>query len=250
MKKKIIDWQIVFGIVLILLSIIFYVLHYLIFRDPHHIFIYLLGDLAFVFIQVLLVSMVIERLFQYRETKERLEKLNMLIGVFFSEVGHRLLVLYTKFDANAGDITKDITLDGSWNDDDFKKFKANLRFHNFKIDLEKINLEELRNFLYSKREFMLRLLENPILLEHERFTSLLWAVFHLAEELHYRDRLKELPRTDYEHLSKDIIRVYDLLLEEWIRYIEHLKENYPYLYSLVLRTNPFDPNATIEVKQN
>lgn len=248
MKKKIFDWQVVFGIALILLSVAFYIIHYLIFRDPHHIFIYLIGDIAFVFFEVLLVTLVIHRLLHYRETKERMEKLNMLIGAFFSEVGYKLLVLYTHFDANAKEITRDIVLDGSWDDNDFKKFKLNLRSHKFLIDAKKINLSELSNFLQEKREFLLRLIENPYLLEHEKFTNLLWAVFHLTEELQYRNDFQNLPKADYEHLSKDITRIYDLLLEEWLRYVEHLKENYPYLFSLVLRTNPFDPNASVEVK--
>jgi hypothetical protein len=30
--------------------------------------------------------------------------------------------------------------------------------------------------------------------------------------------------------------------------MEHLKNDYPYLFSLAVRTNPFDPNASVEVK--
>jgi len=30
--------------------------------------------------------------------------------------------------------------------------------------------------------------------------------------------------------------------------MKHLKANYPYLFSLAARTNPFDANASIEVK--
>ncbi len=57
-------WQISLGITLIFLSILFYLIHYLIFRDPHHIMIYLIGDIAFVFFQVLLVTIVINSLLQ------------------------------------------------------------------------------------------------------------------------------------------------------------------------------------------
>ena len=38
------------------------------------------------------------------------------------------------------------------------------------------------------------------------------------------------------------------LIAEWIAYMRHLKSDYPYLYSLAVRTNPFDPNASAEVK--
>ena len=95
---------------------------------------------------------------------------------------------------------------------------------------------------------MLALLENPNLLEHESFTELLWAVFHLTEELACRMNLKELPDTDYEHLSADMKRAYVLLIAEWLAYMKHLKINYPYLFSLAARMNPFDPNASPIVK--
>ena len=91
-------------------------------------------------------------------------------------------------------------------------------------------------------------MENPNLLEHESFTNLLWSVFHLTEELIHRRNLKDLPESDYQHLAGDIKRVYHLLILEWLDYMKHLKNNYPYLFSLAIRTNPFDDNACVEVK--
>ncbi len=79
MKKY--NWQISLGLILIIISAIVYLFHYAIFRDSHHIFIYLIGDIAFVFIEVLMVTLVIHSLLNIREKRERLEKLNMLIGV-------------------------------------------------------------------------------------------------------------------------------------------------------------------------
>ena len=94
----------------------------------------------------------------------------------------------------------------------------------------------------------MRLLENPNLLEHETFTELLWAVFHLAEELSHRESVEGLTTADYQHLAGDIKRAYELLIREWVIYMKHLKTSYPYLFSLAMRTNPFDPNASVEIK--
>jgi len=33
-----------------------------------------------------------------------------------------------------------------------------------------------------------------------------------------------------------------------LAHMEHLKNEYPYLFSLAVRTNPFDPNASVEVR--
>ena len=69
-------------------------------------------------------------------------------------------------------------------------------------------------------------------------------MFHLTEELEYRQDLDKLPQSDLNHISGDIKRVYVLLLSRWIDYVMHLKNNYPYLYSLAVRTNPLDEEAS------
>jgi len=33
-----------------------------------------------------------------------------------------------------------------------------------------------------------------------------------------------------------------------LAYMKHLKKEYPYLFSLAVRTNPFDPGASVEVR--
>jgi hypothetical protein len=70
------------------------------------------------------------------------------------------------------------------------------------------------------------------------------AVFHLEEELHVRKRLTNLPPSDYDHLTEDINQIYGLLIVEWLNYMKNLKQNYPHFFSLAMRTNPFDANAS------
>jgi len=107
-----------------------------------------------------------------------------------------------------------------------------------------LDLGQLKEFLARKREFLLTLLENPSLLEHDRFTDLLWAVTHLDEELEARPSLTHLSDKDLEHIAGDIRRMYDHLASEWLDYVEHLKSKYPFLFSLVVRTHPFQPNPS------
>jgi len=240
--------RILLGLLLVVLSVAFYVLHFIIFRDAHHIFIYLVGDVAFVFIEVLLVTLIIHQVLSEREKRAMLKKLNMVIGAFFSETGMPLLKYFWAFDAEAESFGRHLIVDNEWSPEQFDKMEEILQGRDFKIDIHKGNLEEMRNFIIGKRSFLLRLLENPNLLEHEEFTELLWAVFHLAEELSHRESVHKLPDTDYEHLAGDIKRAYGLLVREWLSYMEHLKSNYPYLFSLAIRTNPFNPQASVEVK--
>jgi hypothetical protein len=242
------NWQIFLGLFLMALSAIFYLIHYFIFRDVHHIFLYLIGDIAFVFIEVLLVTLIIHQLLSEREKRAILKKLNMVIGAFFSEVGTRLLRSFSTFHPHVDEIRNDLIVTNDWSETKFLEAKKVLMKHDLGIESRKVDLAEVKGFLMGKRNFLLRLLENPNLLEHESFTDLLWAVFHLTEELENRLDVKQLPEADYEHLSADMRRVYFLLVSEWLDYMKHLRTNYPYLFSLAVRMNPFDLNASPEIK--
>ena len=179
-----------------------------------------------------------------RERLARLEKLNMVIGAFFSEVGTKLLKVLAKSDPNLDKDCEDFIVTSSWAELDFVRVRNRLKEHDYKVEIDKINLEAMHEFLLNRREFMVRLLENPTLSEHESFSALLWAVFHLAEELSYRDDFAALPGSDLAHLASDMKRAYALLGVQWLEYMKHLKENYPYLFSLAMRTNPFDKDAS------
>ena len=242
-------WKIVWGVLLVVLSTAAYIAHYLIFRDPHHLFIFLVGDIAFVFIEVLLVTMIIHELLNYREQKATMGKLNMLIGAFYSEMGSSLLRKLACFDHNSDDLKGRLIDCGQWPDDTFVKKAGECRLYVHSIDCNRGSLSELREFLVEKRPFMLNMLQNPKLLAHETFTNLLWSIFHLTEELALRDDGTEFSETDHRHIGGDIERAYGLLIVEWLQYMRHLKDNYPYLFSLASRMNPFDPQASPEVRE-
>ncbi|MDP8234706.1 MAG: hypothetical protein P9M06_07950 [Candidatus Saelkia tenebricola] len=246
--RRILNWQVLLGLILITLSAGVYYIHYIIFRDVHHIFIYLIGDIGFVFFEVLLVTLVLHQLLYYREKKAMLNKLNMVIGTFFSEVGTELLKIFSGFDTDTFEITQKLGITNDWSEKEFSKTCKSIKKHDYQIDSKQGDLEAVKNFLKEKKQFLLNLLGNSNLLEHESFTNLLWAVFHLAEELIHRRSLEVLPETDYKHLSGDMKRVYNLLIAEWFDYMKHLKNDYPYLFSLAVRTNPFDENASVEVQ--
>jgi hypothetical protein len=247
MFMKRLSWEIRLGFLLVLLSIVLYLIHYAIFHDAYHIYFYLLADIAFLPVEVLLVTLVLHRLLSNMERKARLEKLNMVIGTFFSEVGTKLLAYFSDFDPKLDEIRNALVVTNDWPEQEFATVSRRLRNYDYGVEIQRVDLEQLRAFLVSRRDFLLRLLENPTLLEHESFTSLLRAVFHLTEELKSREDLGSLPGSDYQHLANDIKRVYSTLVSEWLDYMKHLKDNYPYLFSLAMRTNPFDQSASVIV---
>jgi len=241
-------WQVRLGLLLLLASTILYAVQYAIFRDTHQLFVYLVADIAFVPIQVLLVTLVIHELLSEREKRARLQKLNMIIGAFFSEVGTALLAFFSDVDPKLGNIRKDLVITGEWSAEEFAGVSRRMRGYDYRIEIHRANLDGLRILLASKRDFLLQLMQNPNLLEHESFTELLRAVFHLAEELATRERMADLPPRDLEHLANDIGRAYVMLVGQWLSYMRHLRDEYPYLFSLAIRTNPFDQDASPVVR--
>jgi hypothetical protein len=206
-----------------------------------------LGNLAFLPLYVLFVTLIIEKVLKERERHAIRQKLNMVIGVFFSEVGTAMLRDCLVFIVESAELAGHLRITQQWTSEDFKRAATYLDGQSIGVESRQSDLPCLKRFLVEKRGFMLGLLENPNLLEHDEFTDLLWAVFHLIEELEARNSFAGLSATDLDHLSGDIKRSYSLLLREWLTYIRHLKQDYPYLYSLAVRTNPLNPEAQAEI---
>jgi voltage-gated potassium channel len=180
-----------------------------------------------------------------REVERRMEKLNMVIGVFFSEIGLGLMARASEYDPLFDEIRPKLIVTALWTDRRFAEAGKDARAHDYMVRMDRVDLADLKSFLLGRREFMLGLLTNPALMEHQSFTDLLQAVSHVAEELAYRSDLLCLPHNDLDHLAYDIKRVYHLLVGEWLDYMKYLKHNYPFLFSLAMRTNPFDKNACV-----
>jgi voltage-gated potassium channel len=189
-----------------------------------------------------------EMMLAKREIESLMKKLNMVIGVFFSEVGINLMHLFSQSDREVESIRSALLVSANWTDRQFHAAINDIEKYDFNTEMELIDLEVLKDFICTKKEFLVRLLENPVLLEHQLFTDLLLAVFHFMEELAYRTEVKVLPESDRNHLKNDIRRAYKLLTVAWLDYMRYLKANYPFLFHLAMRTNPFDRSASITVK--
>lgn len=210
---------------------------------------FLVGDIAFLCLQVALVTLILDRLLRSRERQAMLRKLNMVIGAFFSEVGTELLGRLAVTDQVLGEVRDDLIPQMSWKDLDYRAAEAAVAQHQPKIDIGACDLVALKSMLVAEKPFLLGLLSNQSLLEHEQFTELLWAVTHLAEELEARKSFDALPVPDRIHLTGDVKRAYALLTLQWLSYLQHLQSQYPYLFSLAARVNPLDPSAHVELSE-
>lgn len=236
---KRIPWQIKLSALLILTSSLLYLTHYLIFHNTRHITIYLLGDLAFLPLEILFVSIIIHQVLNSREKKEKMHKLNMVIGAFFTETGSELMYKIAQLDINKSWLQQTFEHDKEWSVAELNKIEKQLKDHKCSLEYDGEKVKEIKDFLDSKRTFLLSLLSNQNLLDHNSFTALIWSVFHTTEELLRRKNLTRNSLEDQKHILADIQRGYKLIIIEWVAYIKHLHLDYPYLFKFELRANPF-----------
>jgi len=182
------------------------------------------------------------------DRRRQRQKLHMVIGLYFSELGTDLLRLCAQADPRRAERQQQLQVGQDWSVDAFRRLLKELTAQHFAVAGDRIDLETLRTLLEERGQLLVRLLESPYLLEHERFTDLLIATLHLKEELLLRPAFATLPESDLQHLAGDVNRVYDQLARQWLDYLAHLKDHYPFLFSLALRTNPFNPEASAVVR--
>jgi len=239
-------------IALIVSGVALYAVRWGIFATPEYhseMWRFLIGDVAFLLLQVAIVTLLIDRILRVREKRAMLQKLNMVIGAFFSEVGTELLGRLAVADSALDEVRDLLVPTAKWQPADYARAGKAAQTHSATIDLSSCDLNELKAMLVREKPFLLGLLGNQALLEHESFTELLWAVTHLAEELDARADFEDLPAADRIHLAGDVKRAFTLLTGQWLEYVRHLQLAYPYLFSLAVRLNPLDPSASVTVKE-
>lgn len=195
-----------------------------------------------------ILTNILQWLLQRQQRVMHAHRRNMLIGVFFTEVGNVLLRYFTMYDPNVGSVRQDFLVTSQWTEAEFQRLKTRLKNYAHTIDSTRLNLTAIQELLIIKGDLLVRQLENTDIVENETYTELLWAVVHLRDELSVRIDLNNLPQSDIAHIANDVKRAYVLLTLQWVDYMEYLKGRYPFLFSLAMRTNPFVENPSPIVK--
>lgn len=230
--------NIILFVTLTVSSVLIYFIQYTIFQDASSTFFYFLQDIAFLPFQALIVSLVINRFLNVTEKKRKIKKNNVAISTFFVETGVEIMMILSKFDKNHRkecEMLKLTELLGNKG----KTARKIVEGFEYRFHVEPENLGELVAIMEKNKGFLLTLLENPNLHEHEAFTDMLWAVFHIADELKTRGDLNKISDEDASHLAVDLLRAYKAMVIEWIGYINYLNDDYPFLYKIAIRKNPF-----------
>lgn len=237
------------GLLLMFCSVFLYIVQILIFHDLHETFFLLFQEIAFIPIEVIIVTFILEKLLDKREKEERFKKMHIVVSAFFSEVGVPLIEQLSFFNTNFKALCNKFDSHECLSARNKNKMTKCINEFDYIIDSRLSDLEELRSFLYTKKAYILRMFENPNLLEHDYFTDMLWSIYHIFDELDNRDDLSKLSSEDYGHISNDIKRAYQLVIKEWLIYLNHLESEYPYLYSMAVRKSPLIDKQVMDDEQ-
>lgn len=146
------------GIGLIGLSLVLHYVHYLIFQDLHHTLIFLFADIAFIPMEVFFTTLVIDKLLEKREKEHLRDKLSMLIGVFFSELGTDILNTFVYVDDNTEIIAKEALVTKEWNKNEFKNLEKLVDEYEYDIDIKKVDLIALEKKLNAQKDLVINLI--------------------------------------------------------------------------------------------
>lgn len=246
MKKR---WSTVWLVTaLVALSAAVYAFQILKFGDIRDTGFYFFQDLAFLPLQVAIVTIVLGKFFKEREKQAGLKKINMAVGAFFSEAGGGLLRELLAFCAAPEEFAGLMGVAQSWTSKDYRRAAAAVKKSDLAMDGRRGNLGTVKALLSEKRSFLIVMLGNPNLMEHDSFTDMIWAVFHLADELLAREDFSQLPDSDLNHLEGDMKRALRMMMLQWLPYMRHLQAEYPYLFSLEVRRNPFIKTESVVIR--
>lgn len=219
--------------ILIGISVIIYALQIIIFDDRRTTAFYIFQDLAFMPITIAIATLVVGDLVNRREQKEQQEKTRMLTSSFFTQMGADLLDIMMRGSSRADDLTH-LMQAPTKDDKDVQRVQSQLQSADLGFTLSADIYDESMDIILKSRQALLTLSSNPLLLEHECFTEMLWGIFHLSDEFRLRGNYKELDEDGREHMEDDFEKVFRLLLVNRVANLQYLQKTYPNYYSASL----------------
>ncbi len=220
--------------ILLIISFMIYGLQIIIFHDPETTAFYIFQDMAFMPFTIAIATIVVGEVMDAREKRERMEKTRMLTSNFFTEMGVSLMrVLISAADYGEG-VQKVFGENMVHDDQSLLQAKDVLHRCKVHVSLTKEVYEAAKKIIMERRTTLLVISSNPLLLDHEDFTEMLWSIFHLIDEFQLRNNFNELTEEDRHHLENDFSNLLKGLLVCWTSNMLFVKETYPNFYNTAM----------------
>lgn len=226
-------------LLLLCASALLYAIHYLIFRDLHHLAIFGLHELAFVPLEVILVTLGLDQLVEKTHREEARSKVSIIETLYFNESGSTMLRYLTSFDPDAARLRELLQVTQDWRSSDFRQAIRQLKSYPFLLDLDRIDFFGLHYHLSQRHEYYRSMLENPALTQSEAFTEMIMKIYLLWEELDGRTNLYQLPEKDRSYLAELLHEIYRELTEYWLDNVYNHSIHNRFRLHRAIESNPF-----------
>lgn len=226
-------------LLLLCASALLYAIHYLIFRDLHHLAIFGLHELAFVPLEVILVTLGLDQLVEKTHREEARSKVSIIETLYFNESGGTMLRYLTSFDPDAARLRELLQVTEDWHSSDFRQAIRQLKSYPFLLDLDRIDFFGLHYHLSQRHEYYRSMLENPALTQSEAFTEMIMKIYLLWEELDGRTNLYQLPEKDRSYLAELLHEIYRELTEYWLDNVYNYSIHNRFRLHRAIESNPF-----------
>lgn len=226
-------------LLLLCASALLYAIHYLIFRDLHHLAIFGLHELAFVPLEVILVTLGLDQLVEKTHREEARSKVSIIETLYFNESGGTMLRYLTSFDPDAARLRELLQVTEDWRSSDFRQAIRQLKSYPFLLDLDRIDFFGLHYHLSQRHEYYRSMLENPALTQSEAFTEMIMKIYLLWEELDGRTNLYQLPEKDRNYLAELLHEIYRELTEYWLDNVYNHSIHNRFRLHRAVESNPF-----------
>lgn len=186
-------------------------------------------------INAILTTFLLDSIFKCILRRKERKKINMLIDIFYSEIGNDILKVISKADKCAERIKCLSTIKKEWLIGEYQKIFDD--FDNFEncLDIDKLDLDLLRKLLEDATPISIHFLTNTSLQDREEFKEIVLAILHLKKDLDYKD----IENDKSGYIKKEIEELYLLLSKRWMNYMYHLEEFKPRLFERALLNSPF-----------
>ncbi|MDD5922790.1 MAG: hypothetical protein PUC44_06395 [Eubacteriales bacterium] len=205
-----------------------YALQILFFHDPGTTFFYIFQDLAFIPISIAITTVVVGSIMDERSKRDSRAKTRMLMGTFFSGIGAKLMVVLLR--AADHTIAAKDAMASCYSRVPEEERIERIRQTDFNITLDQETYDQTRELLEGWETELMILSSNPLLLEHETFTELLFGLFQLMDEFRLRGNYENLNEDAVSHMGEDFSRVLRLLLLCAFENRKYTQENFPVFY--------------------
>ncbi len=220
--------------ILLIIGAAIYGLQLAIFHEPNTTFFYILQDFAFLPISVAIATIVIGEFLNERDKKERLSKTQMLTSAFFTELGTELVFRLAEITDGIDEVAKIMEENDIKDDKSLALVQKLIKESKLKVHLTEADYNATKALIKERHETLLTISSNPVLLEHENFTRLLWSIFHLVDEFALRGDYADF-RPDVKcHLENDFSDTLEKLLINWSGNLLYVKTYYPNYYNAAL----------------